>query len=197
MGFTEVRCVRALHATGGASVDTALQWLFEHQEDADIDTPLRIARGPGNAAIPSASAASASIAAPSVAGYAAGTPLKLVLLVRLDLHMRTGKIAAQVAHAAVATVLSMQRASSTGDARGDGAMLRAWLRDGQAKVVLAIKDEAEMDALERNARTAGLHTHIVADAGRTQVDAGSHTVLAVGPGPVAAIDAITGHLKLL
>ena len=130
--------------------------------------------------------------------------MKLVLLVRSDLHMRTGKIAAQVAHAAVGTVLDLQRleSRSTGvgvseSARSQVSMLKTWLREGQAKVVLSIKDESEMMTLERAARAAGIHTHIVADAGRTQVEAGSQTVLAIGPAPIPAIDAITGHLKLL
>ena len=36
-----------------------------------------------------------------------------------------------------------------------------------------------------------------AAAGRTQVAPGSRTVLAIGPAPKSAIDAVTGHLKLL
>jgi PTH2 family peptidyl-tRNA hydrolase len=38
---------------------------------------------------------------------------------------------------------------------------------------------------------------MVADAGRTQIAAGSRTVLAIGPAPNAALNEITGHLKLL
>jgi peptidyl-tRNA hydrolase, PTH2 family len=34
------------------------------------------------------------------------------------------------------------------------------------------------------------------DAGRTQVEAGSLTVAAIGPAKVGDIDAITGHLSL-
>lgn len=38
---------------------------------------------------------------------------------------------------------------------------------------------------------------VIADAGRTQIEPGSHTVLAVGPAPLSVINEITGHLKLL
>jgi PTH2 family peptidyl-tRNA hydrolase len=145
---------------------------------------------------------------------ARGTPYKLVLVVRTDLGMRGGKIAAQVAHAAVGTVLDLQEAASaagrrrspTGDEASSPAAIRAansvaalqrWLAQGQAKVVLQIGSQAAMHTLERRAREAGLPTHIVSDAGRTQVAAGSETVLAVGPAPIQLVDAITGHLKLL
>jgi len=39
--------------------------------------------------------------------------------------------------------------------------------------------------------------YIVEDAGRTQIAAGSQTVLAIGPAPVKVLEEITGHLKLL
>ena len=51
--------------------------------------------------------------------------------------------------------------------------------------------------LRRRARNAGLTAEFIQDAGRTQIEAGSMTVLGVGPGPKSAIDEITGHLKLL
>lgn len=203
MGFDATRATRALHATGGESVDRALQWLFEHADDTNIDTPLRIPR-PAAAATPAAPAASsnpasaAASSAPAQLTFTADTPLKLVLLVRTDLHMRSGKIAAQCAHAAVGIVLDLQQTSGKYAAPAvHQSLLRAWLHDGQAKVVLQVSSEADMLRLEELATSAGLPTHIVQDAGRTQVEAGSRTVLAIGPGPIQDIDKITGHLKLL
>ena len=40
MGFPRVRCEKALHATGNIDADAAMNWLFSHMEDPDIDTPL-------------------------------------------------------------------------------------------------------------------------------------------------------------
>ena len=40
MGFPRVRCEKALHATGNSDAETAMNWLFAHMEDPDIDTPL-------------------------------------------------------------------------------------------------------------------------------------------------------------
>ncbi len=53
------------------------------------------------------------------------------------------------------------------------------------------------EALEQKATALGLNTYIVHDAGRTQIPAGSQTVLAIGPAPKSLIDQVTGHLKLL
>lgn len=52
-------------------------------------------------------------------------------------------------------------------------------------------------ALRAEARRQGLATYLVQDAGRTQVEPGSRTVLAIGPAPKSQIDLVTGDLKLL
>ena len=52
-------------------------------------------------------------------------------------------------------------------------------------------------ALESKASSLGLPTHVVRDAGRTEIEPGSVTVLAVGPAPAQAIDVVTGGLRLL
>ncbi len=97
--------------------------------------------------------------------------MKLALVVRTDLEMGRGKIAAQVAHAAVAAVLADRR----------GAVFRRWLEDGQPKVVLKVPSADAMDEVVRQARAAGLPVQLVHDAGRTQVPEGSLTCCAIGP----------------
>jgi len=76
-------------------------------------------------------------------------------------------------------------------------LLRQWEQLGQAKIVLTCKNQQEMNRLKETAEHRGIPTFIVADAGRTQVLAGSKTVLAIGPGRKADIDAVTGKLRLL
>jgi PTH2 family peptidyl-tRNA hydrolase len=51
--------------------------------------------------------------------------------------------------------------------------------------------------IRRGANLRGLNYYLVHDAGRTQIAAGSATVLAIGPALVEDIDTLTGHLKLL
>lgn len=62
---------------------------------------------------------------------------------------------------------------------------------------MKVANEQEMAGLAAKAQAAGLLSYIVHDAGRTQIAAGSQTVLAIGPAPKSAVDAITGHLSLL
>jgi ubiquitin carboxyl-terminal hydrolase 5/13 len=45
MGFPRNRCDKALHATGNVDANTAMEWLFAHMEDPDIDTPLDLGSG--------------------------------------------------------------------------------------------------------------------------------------------------------
>ena len=53
------------------------------------------------------------------------------------------------------------------------------------------------DALYRAVHKTALPYYLVCDAGKTQIPAGSHTVLAIGPGLNDEIDALTGTLRLL
>jgi peptidyl-tRNA hydrolase, PTH2 family len=112
---------------------------------------------------------------------------KLAVVVRTDLGMGRGKIAAQVAHAAVAAVLA-----SLG-----GADLAAWLRDGQPKVILKVSTAAQLEDVVRRAEVAGLPVELIRDAGRTQVAPGTLTCCSVGPADGARIDVATAGLSLL
>ncbi|KAK4056325.1 hypothetical protein OIO90_002769 [Microbotryomycetes sp. JL221] len=101
-------------------------------------------------------------------------PCKLVLVVRTDLNMTKGKIAAQC-----------------------GQVVKHWERTGQAKIAVKCDSEDDLLVLQATAKSLGVCARSIQDAGRTQVAAGSTTVLGVGPAPVRVINQITGHLKLL
>jgi len=53
------------------------------------------------------------------------------------------------------------------------------------------------DEIWKKAAQKGIPYYIVEDAGRTQIAAGSRTVLALGPAPVRLFDGVTSHLKLM
>ena len=110
----------------------------------------------------------------------------MVIVVRADLGMGRGKAAAQVAHAAVAATLT-----ALGSAR-----LRAWVADGQPKVVLRVDSEDELADVVDRAHRHRLPVETVADAGRTQLDPGTVTCAAIGPADDDAFESVTGALRL-
>src|SRR5262245_55629475 len=112
--------------------------------------------------------------------------MKQVIVVDATLDLPPGKLAAQVAHAAVAAFLEAKAADR-----------RAWLEDGMPKVVLRLPDEMTLDALAHVAEEQGIAAHVIRDAGRTVIAAGTATCIGIGPAADAAIDQITGAFKLL
>ena len=116
--------------------------------------------------------------------------VKLVLVVRNDLGMGKGKMAAQCGHATLAcykSLLSNPSASS---------LLKRWEGNGQPKIAVQCKSEEELQTLHAQALSLGLCARVIHDAGRTQIAAGSATVLGV-VGPKGVVDSVTGGLKLL
>lgn len=118
---------------------------------------------------------------------------KLVLVVRTDLGMGKGKIAAQCAHAALACYKNLSTPTPT----STHPLLTRWETAGQPKIALQVPTLPQLHLLESQAQKLGLCACVIHDAGRTQVASGSATVLGIGPGPRSVVDRVTGGLKLL
>jgi len=110
--------------------------------------------------------------------------LKQVIVVRRDLKLGKGKLAAQVAHASVS-------------AADKSKWKEEWLREGQKKSVLRCEDLNGLMKLLKNAKNYKLPVSLVKDMGRTQIPPGTVTCIGIGPAPEEKIDEITGNLKLL
>jgi peptidyl-tRNA hydrolase, PTH2 family len=114
---------------------------------------------------------------------------KQALIVRLDLGMGRGKIAVQCSHAAV---------SAAEEARTKfPSWYSAWVRGGQAKVALKIRELGLLMSLDSRARRLSLPAYLVRDRGLTQVPPGEITCLGIGPAPTSTLDSLTGELPLL
>jgi PTH2 family peptidyl-tRNA hydrolase len=112
--------------------------------------------------------------------------LKQVIVVNAELGLPKGKLASQVAHAAVAAFLE-----AAPEARS------AWLSAGMPKVVLKASTEVELQELHAKALSAGLPVALIEDAGRTVVCEGTVTCIGIGPATAEQLEPLTGGLKLL
>lgn len=111
---------------------------------------------------------------------------KQVILVRHDLKLPKGKLAAQVAHASLEAAL-----------RSDKDVVKKWRSEGMKKIVLRVENEKELLEYHNKADQAGLTNALITDAGHTVVEPGTITCLGIGPDGEAKIDALTGKLKMV
>ena len=112
--------------------------------------------------------------------------MKQVILIRKDLKMPPGKLAAQVAHASVDAVLCSDRRK-----------VDNWLADGAKKVVLKVADLRELKKYAKLASKAGLVVSVIKDAGHTYFKNPTVTCAGIGPDGESVIDTVTGELKML
>jgi PTH2 family peptidyl-tRNA hydrolase len=112
--------------------------------------------------------------------------LKQVILVRADLKLPKGKLAAQVAHASVEAAFN-----------SDKKKVSDWRDGGAKKVVLKVKDKKELIEFVNLAKAAKLKTALITDAGRTVIAPGTKTCLGIGPDEEEKIDSVTGKLKMV
>jgi PTH2 family peptidyl-tRNA hydrolase len=114
---------------------------------------------------------------------------KLVIVVRTDIKMSKGKMAAQAGHAAVS--------ASEYARKNRPEWWTPWISEGQCKIAVKVKSEQEILELERKARNAGLPAALIVDRGLTEIPPNTITCLGIGPAPANKVDTITGNLSLL
>ncbi|MEM0133982.1 MAG: peptidyl-tRNA hydrolase Pth2 [Thermoplasmatales archaeon] len=109
----------------------------------------------------------------------------MAIAVRKDLDMGKGKIAAQVAHAAVQCSMNSTKKRTK------------WITEGQKKIVVWVRDETELQELIRKAKSIGVNCCPIRDAGLTQLEPDTLTCSGFGPDEDSIIDSITGGFKLV
>lgn len=124
--------------------------------------------------------------------------VKQVIVVRKDLNMRKGKIAAQAAHASLSFLskrLCLKGRIDFLDLSDDE---QIWFRKSFAKVVVYVNSEKELIEVYQKAIGSGLTAHLITDSGKTEF-AGqpTNTCIAIGPHRVEKFKGITSDLPLL
>ena len=114
---------------------------------------------------------------------------KQVIVTRTDLKMSKGKMAVQVAHAAVSAAEKSRKQHSV--------WWRAWIAEGQRKIVVRTESKQKLLELEKKAKDSNLPTALIVDKGLTELPPDTITCLGIGPAPSPKLEAITGKLSLL
>lgn len=111
--------------------------------------------------------------------------IKMTVVVDEKLGLSAGKLAAQVAHAALSGAQNVYQRQQN--------VVHEWNATGQKIVVLQTSD---LSMLLNKAESLGVPRMAISDAGRTEVTPGTRTCAAFGPAPASQVDAVTGNLAL-
>ncbi|MFA5108709.1 MAG: peptidyl-tRNA hydrolase Pth2 [Candidatus Micrarchaeia archaeon] len=115
--------------------------------------------------------------------------IKQVIVVRTDLKMGKGKIAAQAAHASIDSYIKAKSKNSQ--------IVESWMNHGMPKTVLKVDSESDLVRIFMECADREIPCSIITDAGKTQIEPGSKTCVGIGPAKAEAIDRVTGGLALL
>ena len=115
---------------------------------------------------------------------------KMMIVMRTDLDMGTGKMIAQAGHAIVKLVW-------TNMDEVDGDPLTSWVDSGMKKVCVAADSEEVLLQTVAKAKELNIPVYLVTDSGLTQVEPGTKTCAAIGPAKDKLIEKVTGSLPLL
>ena len=189
MGISENAARRALYNTGNDNAELATSWVFENIDNPDLHKPFH---PPPLTAAPPQTPEGGLVwhSFDEVMGQEVAEASKMVFVVNMELKMGVGKIAAQVGHATLALYRLVQTQPNWKEA------CTKWDDQGSRKIVLQGLSTHHLLELKHKAYGMRLPSIIVHDAGKTQVEPGSLTVLAVF-GTVPLVDQVTGSLKLL
>ena len=135
---------------------------------------------------------------------------KQMIVMRRDLKMRKGKIAAQSGHACVeATLMAIAREGRADQIRAedgwaylehaedDRSPLTDWFDAGVAKICVYVDSEEELLDLAAKAREQGFACALIRDAGHTEFHGEpTYTCLALEPLSAEQVDPLTSGLPL-
>ena len=135
---------------------------------------------------------------------------KQMIVMRRDLKMRKGKIAAQAGHACVeATLLALMRENRLNDLREsedyltldtagkEPSPLSDRFTRGVAKICVYVDSEEALLEIDRKAKEMGYISALIQDAGMTEFHGEpTYTCLALEPLTAEQVDPLTGNLPL-
>ena len=134
---------------------------------------------------------------------------KMMIVMRRDLKMRKGKIAAQAGHACIEAILrALNKEKRINDFEiidgetvlkntGENTLLSDWFEYGCAKVCVYVDSEEALLDIAKKAEEKGIIAAVITDAGMTEFHGvPTKTCLALEPLTAEVADEITGALPL-
>lgn len=126
--------------------------------------------------------------------------VKQVIVIRKDLQMPAGKLAAQVSHASTGAFLkhfnNLGGTLTPKDKKSYGNNVDPWLQKEFTKICLKVDSEKELLEVYHNCLEANIPCALIKDAGHTVFSEPTLTCLGIGPFNSDDINTITGNLKL-
>jgi peptidyl-tRNA hydrolase, PTH2 family len=141
--------------------------------------------------------------------------VKQYIIVRTDLPMNAGKLAAQAAHASMKVFFDKMKFSEktsvipfypgTSDEEGIAGDYsfkvtheeQRWIEGNFTKITKKVKNENQLLKVYQAAKDAGLNASLIKDAGLYGLEGENYTCIAVGPNYVEDCEPIVGKLQLL
>jgi len=114
-----------------------------------------------------------------------GGKLKQVIILRSDLGMSRGKLAAQACHASLGAYK-----------KADERKIKKWEFEGGRKVIVQVNSQEDLFLIYELVKATDIPSYLVTDAGFTEIPPSTITSLGVGPDEDEKIDKITQGLKL-
>lgn len=125
--------------------------------------------------------------------------VKQVIVIRKDLNMPAGKLAAQVSHASTGAFLKHYTLIKNGDLlihSNSKEHVEPWLEKEFTKICLKVDSEQELLDVYQICIRAKIPCSLIKDAGHTVFSEPTLTCLGIGPFSSDKIDEVTGDLKL-
>jgi len=133
--------------------------------------------------------------------------VKQYIVVRTDLPMNAGKVAAQAAHSCMKVFFDKFEDTQIVDEKGGDPIdafiyrpsieERYWIKGKFTKIAKKVKNENQLLKVYEKAKAAGLNVSIIKDAGLYGLEGENYTCIAVGPNYVEDCEPVVGKLRLL
>jgi PTH2 family peptidyl-tRNA hydrolase len=133
--------------------------------------------------------------------------VKQYIIVRTDLPMNAGKLAAQAGHAVMKVFFDKFEHTKVVDKVGENPEdvflfrpseeEKRWIKGKFTKITKKVKNESQLLKVYEQAKAAKLNVSLVKDAGLYGLEGENYTCIAIGPNYVEDCEPVVGKLRLL